>query len=224
MSRYLVTLFTLALFAPIAGSAPKGREETPVFYFPVQVGAKRVYKIPDREWVEEVMAVEEKGGQTFVTVETTYSIGAKLTTVYQMSEKGLFKAVEGGTTYDPPKTVLPLPVSAKTAWEFETPGDPKERLKARAKVVGRKWSRFRPGNTSPSGWTPGTPLPDGRPSSFLSGMRPGGASRMAGGGGDVPPQVLHLGPPRNNREASMSRWLPPRRRNGPVPGGRGSKT
>jgi hypothetical protein len=65
-------LFVSVVFAMIAPAAPvpNRAEQTPVYYYPMTVGAKWVYDKPGGDFVQVVSKVENCQGMTVVSVES----------------------------------------------------------------------------------------------------------------------------------------------------------
>jgi hypothetical protein len=129
MSCHLLVL--VFLFVPVIGYcaelAPPPRPKT-IYYFPVTVGAKRVYTCwykyakkdhQHLEFTEVVTAVKDgKDGAKIVTVEHLDARGKTTSTeVYEVSERGLFIVEDsGGKPLDHPRCELKLPHKDGQTW------------------------------------------------------------------------------------------------------------
>jgi hypothetical protein len=124
MIRTTISLLALTLCAVLAKSAPK-LEGLPSPFCPIEVGAKRVYKAVDVDWVEEIVAVENKEGEILVTMIRTYPVGTTQATVYRMSATRLDVVAEGKpdvvadgkAKINPPECLVMLPIADKIKWE-----------------------------------------------------------------------------------------------------------
>ena len=122
MSRGLATCLVLVAVLPV-GSAPRLKEEAARTYFPMTVGDRWVvelrYATTADEYTEVVTAVDQKDGATIVTVgrEADGKVGP-LSHV-KVTDEGLFRMSNLGTTYDPPYCILKFPVKPGQAWTSE---------------------------------------------------------------------------------------------------------
>lgn len=135
MSRLVTLSLALAVFPPVAGSAPKPKgDDKPVLYVPTAVGDKRVLELTrngvSSETTEWVTVVETKGGMTIVSLSreeggpTMYQYGA--------SADGVFRVSSGKLFYDPPTRLLKLPPKEGETWEVEaraTAANPSRKVK-----------------------------------------------------------------------------------------------
>ena len=131
-----VTLaLVLAMFLPLAGSAPKPKgDDKPVLYLPTTVGDKRVlestWNEKSTETIEWVTAVEIKGGMTVVSF--TREEGGPTMYQYGASADGMFRVSSRELVYEPPYRLLKLPPKEGETWEVEspaTPGNPSRKFK-----------------------------------------------------------------------------------------------
>jgi hypothetical protein len=112
----LVTLgVALAMFLPVAGSAPNPKgEDKPVLYLPTTVGDKLVFEFRESGKTHErekwVTAVEQKDGMTVVSF--AYREGGPVEDREGVTLDGVFWVSTGEFTCKPPKQVLKLPGKA----------------------------------------------------------------------------------------------------------------
>jgi hypothetical protein len=123
VSRHFAALPALLLALPLAPGAPRPKEkERPPSYFPVQVGFKGVYDEGRFETTWEVAAVEEKDGETVVTIHQISADGK--TEPYEkvsVSAKGLYRLEVFKFRVDP-YCFLRFPVKKADSWEYDVAG------------------------------------------------------------------------------------------------------
>jgi hypothetical protein len=125
--RSLAILLSVAFaYVVVAAPGPKGKDE--LLYYPVKEGAKRVMAITvsgtnlgqGRESVETVSKVEEKDGKYRVTISQEWPGKAAkktdITSVLDVSAKGLIRIASGGRDLPEPVMLLKLPAKAGDTW------------------------------------------------------------------------------------------------------------
>lgn len=124
MTRRLAACAILVAVVPV-GSAPRLKEEVGRTYFPMTVGDRWVvemrYATRSDEYTEVVTAVEKtKDGATVVTVgrEADGKVGPQSSRV-KVTDEGVFRMSNLGTTYDPPYCILKFPVRPGQTWTSE---------------------------------------------------------------------------------------------------------
>lgn len=129
MSRCIALTWALALFLPVATSAPKPKgDDKAVLYLPTAVGEKRVLESTRNgaasEVTEWVTAVETKGGMTIVSFAREE--GGPTAFQYGASADGMFRVSSGELVYDPPYQLLKLPAKEGETWEVVPQAPPGE--------------------------------------------------------------------------------------------------
>ncbi len=122
MLRALASLFGALLCFATAPAAPVPKHLMPKQeprYFPTRLGAESRYYLDgkDQGGFDRVAAVEERDGETFVTVNDGQA-------VWVVSGKGLSIARQGKDTYHPPLAILKLDQVGGAGWDVtsETKG------------------------------------------------------------------------------------------------------
>jgi hypothetical protein len=119
MKRAVVgSVFLITSSFAVAAPLPKGG---PAPYTATHLGDRWVYELtlpnqPPREIVEVVTAIEAQGG---LVVTVSRETNGKLAPIGKLlaSEKGLFRLAHGGSEFNPPLCLLPLPFKPGTTWE-----------------------------------------------------------------------------------------------------------
>src|SRR5688500_2877984 len=113
MTRLLAACAILLAVAPV-GSAPRLKDEPRGVYFPMTVGDRWVvemrYATTTSEYTETVTAVEKADGGTVVTVARGADGQPDSHSQVKVTDQGLFRVSNLGTTYDPPYCILKFPV------------------------------------------------------------------------------------------------------------------
>lgn len=123
MTRCLTACVVLIVVGPTP-SAPRLKDAPDRVYFPMTVGDRWVvelrYKTTSDEYTEVVTAVDKKDGATIVTVgrEVDGKVGPPLSHI-KVTDEGLFRMSNLGTTYDPPYCILRLPLKPGLTWTSE---------------------------------------------------------------------------------------------------------
>ena len=122
MTRRLAACLVLVAVLPV-GSAPRLKEEAARTYFPMTVGDRWVvemrYATTSSEYTEAVTAVEKADGGTVVTVARGTEGQPDSLSQVKVTNEGLFRVSNLGTTYDPPYCILKFPVKPGQAWTSE---------------------------------------------------------------------------------------------------------
>ena len=138
MPRRLAACLVLVAVGP-ADPAPRLKEEPPRAYFPMTVGDRWVvemrYATSSAEYTETVTAVEKADGGTVVTVGRGGDGQPDSLSRVKVTDQGLFRMSNLGTTYDPPYCILKFPVRPGQAWTSEVTTGGAVRTTFKYKVV-----------------------------------------------------------------------------------------
>jgi hypothetical protein len=119
MPRSLVLLLTLVLAVASAPAAPRPKDkERPKPYYATVLGTTLVYDDGGTDRTQEVTAVEEKDGETLVTVSDVSAGGKAPLEKVSISARGVFRVASAEFKFYPLCT-LRFPVRENDTWEYD---------------------------------------------------------------------------------------------------------
>jgi hypothetical protein len=121
MVRVFFAAVVVTSVLPVTWAAPRPKDGL-AGYFPTRVGAKWVYD-DGKESVQEVTAVEAKGGETIVTVSEHTPKRARAAEKVAVSAAGVYRVELSGSPIDR-YCLLKLPAKEGDKWEFDVPRQP----------------------------------------------------------------------------------------------------
>jgi len=135
MHRVFAYLLPLIIAIPVAHSAPKLKDETNPYFFPTEVGSKRVLVVRvaglTYETQENVEAIERKGGSWVITLLCGGKEGSQILVRYCVSRTSVSYFPDCGNTgesSEPMCCFLRLPAKVGDSWECPSPyGGPERR-------------------------------------------------------------------------------------------------
>jgi hypothetical protein len=120
MRHTILAGLSLAIVAASGPAAPVPKGKAPPDYYPLKVGATRVYQVGESTITTRVAAVDKKDGVSTATIETLVTDKIVSTEKLQVSDRGVFRIELNKLAIVPPICILRLPVRSGDAWQVDS--------------------------------------------------------------------------------------------------------